>query len=924
MQAGRVSTEDQYKAANALETAENESRSSAQNQLQDASGKVKRTRRRQRLNCVECTRKRTKCDRQIPCSTCVSRGIPQLCRWEPIVVRPAPEGPPEGALAGSTIAALSSRIAVLEQTLLRQNLQHERSAQANADSQPSVLNTPQSASTAPAVENPVFGGAPNSVSQTHPAPITATPPSVEDITVHADTPHANATSDGGECALSLFDHEIQVAAIAMAQMSLAPRDEYVGGGTVLCALNRLGDTALFRFPVARSSTFNPPDAQTGVHPLSSQIRRILSDLPPREKITELIDGFFAERNWEFTIPERWFRDSCEEMLRHLELRCDDYTCVASGGCDRCTKAPNPHWLSLFFAVLALAPRLIVGADAKVYFLKAMEARRLIEDMILAARAYPHSCSASGVVQSSLAAALLAKYFADQGKVSDSWKIVGAALRSAQAAGLHRDPGWRKWDNMDRQERELRLVAWWSLFTADRLYSFILGRPMMTLPGTFDVKLLPGATHGDGSPNPFFEFQQCYLTLFDIIGETVDKCLGIISPAYTTVLEMDRKYRLWLSKLPPSLDWRRTHAQPSTPQERNLAYQRHMCAAFYLAGLMNLHRPYLMHAPPLFAQSNTLSATMKVILNPSRERCIETALDLVRVVCACKDEAARWEPLLAATLFHYTYFAFDGAVALMGALSQDPPHPKAQEGLELIDRATGMLSGCVETIVRMTQMSGEVEGEGDMARRAIHVLEALRKAGRWDERFRKGTRVGPGAGGSTQGNSSYASPEQATQGTQMSSNLNSYPQWTGANLASATSVSAPTGTHNAGPYLAAAAPAFTPFPSTAPPPPPPTQYPSFQPPHAQAPSQPPLDPPAESVFPALHDFSSSPFGGSPAAAFQTSADLAARAAHGGVQLQTVSMPFDMLARDSRGGEGYAIDWSMFEEIQGWPGNGLFGA
>ncbi|KAI0830224.1 hypothetical protein BC628DRAFT_1313978 [Trametes gibbosa] len=889
--------------------AENEPRN-GRDQLQETTGKVKRTRRRQRLNCVECTRKRTKCDRQIPCSTCVSRGIPQLCRWEPMVVRPAPQAPPEGALSGSTIAALSSRIAVLEQTLLRQNLQHERSADCTAGAQPPISSVLESATTVSPSETPAVSGttiSPNTQTQRVSTPHTAQ--LVENSTVSTDSPHDSTASNSGECALSLFDHDLQRAAIAMAQMSLAPRDEYVGGGTVLCALHRLGDTALFRFPVARSSdstTFDPPDLQPGGHhPLTSQIQRMLSDLPPRENIDELINGFFAERNWEFALPERWFRHSCEEMWRHLELKCANYAaCIVSGGCERCTKELNPHWLSLFFAVLALAPRRFVGANAKSYFLKAMEARRLIEDMILAARAYPHSCSASGVVQSSLAAALLAKYFADQGQVSDAWKLAGTALRTAQAAGLHRDPGWRKWDHMDRQERELRLVAWWSLVVADRLYSFILGRPMMTLPGTFDVKLLPGATHGDGSPNPFFDFQRCLITLFDIIGETLDKCLGICAPTYATVLEMDGKYKLWLSKLPLSLDWRRTHSPPSTPQKRNIAYQRHMCAAFYLAALMNLHRPYLMHAPPILAQSTTLSPTMKVILNPSRERCIETALELVRVVCVCKDEAAGWEPLLPATLFHYTYFVFDGAVALMGALSQDPPHSKAQEGLELIDRATSMLRGCVATLTGMTQIGGQVEGEGDMARRAILVLEALRKAGRWDERFQRGAYT-LGTEGNAQTRSSYVAQEPITQGAQAPYNMKSYPPWERVIPATEAPTSGLTGTRNTEPLLASAAssPAFTPFSSTAPRPPPSVSSTSSQPPPAQAQSQPSAPAPDSMFVTALPNFSSSP--AAP------------------VQLQTMPMPFDMLQRDARGAEGYAIDWSMFSEIQGWPGNGLFG-
>ena len=142
----------------------------------------------------------------------------------------------------------------------------------------------------------------------------------------------------------------------------------------------------------------------------------------------------------------------------------------SGGCARCTKEVNPHWLMLVFSVLALAPRKLVGTTARVYFWKAMEARRLIEDIMICTPAYslaPTECMVHGISLSCIASTLLASYLSNRGRVSDAWKIVGCALRNAQAVGLHRDPGWHKWEKMDREECELRLLAWWDLIISDR-------------------------------------------------------------------------------------------------------------------------------------------------------------------------------------------------------------------------------------------------------------------------------------------------------------------------------------------------------------------------------------------------------------------------------------------------------------------------
>lgn len=46
-----------------------------------------------------------------------------------------------------------------------------------------------------------------------------------------------AAAEGGPRAL--LDFKVQVAAVALAQLSLAPSAEYVGAGTVLCALHKV-------------------------------------------------------------------------------------------------------------------------------------------------------------------------------------------------------------------------------------------------------------------------------------------------------------------------------------------------------------------------------------------------------------------------------------------------------------------------------------------------------------------------------------------------------------------------------------------------------------------------------------------------------------------------------------------------------------
>ena len=56
----------------------------------------------------------------------------------------------------------------------------------------------------------------------------------------------------------------------------------------------------------------------------------------------------------------------------------------------------------------------------------------------------------------------------------------------------------------------------------RQYSLILGRPTIAGEDTFDVKLVPGAVHGDGSPNPYMHYQHAFISLMHLVDETVTK------------------------------------------------------------------------------------------------------------------------------------------------------------------------------------------------------------------------------------------------------------------------------------------------------------------------------------------------------------------------------------------------------------------
>lgn len=198
--------------------------------------------------------------------------------------------------------------------------------------------------------------------------------------------------------------------------------------------------------------------------LAGRVEELILNLPSPPITARLLQTFFTQSNWRFGIPEEWFRAACTQMWNVLEY-------------------PGPHglqinanWLSLFFAVLAYAPKASINGedntevrgDCDHYFACAMTARRVAEDDYLNKPNLSLMVSAAdGTVLSCLAVPLLCSYLSQRGRVSEAWKLVGSGLRSAEAVGMHRDPEWKQWQVMSKDEKLLRRRAWWSLYIWDK-------------------------------------------------------------------------------------------------------------------------------------------------------------------------------------------------------------------------------------------------------------------------------------------------------------------------------------------------------------------------------------------------------------------------------------------------------------------------
>ena len=227
--------------------------------------------------------------------------------------------------------------------------------------------------------------------------------------------------------VALIDFDVQQAAVALAQLSLAPRTEYIGAGSVLCAIHRLGDPDLCRLPYPHSTMMRARKRDSDDPALASPIRYILTQLPPRAEVENLINIYFMTRNVEFGIPEAWFRAAMQTMWLHMDRECVP-GCPSNGGCISCSEEVNPHWLALFFSVLAVTPYENGTRQRSSFFNSAIVSRRVIEEIFLTSPGPVPDSAVAGSVLSCLGAAVLSSYLADHGRVSEAWKLVGSGLR----------------------------------------------------------------------------------------------------------------------------------------------------------------------------------------------------------------------------------------------------------------------------------------------------------------------------------------------------------------------------------------------------------------------------------------------------------------------------------------------------------------
>ncbi|KAF8600446.1 hypothetical protein BDV93DRAFT_546391 [Ceratobasidium sp. AG-I] len=451
------------------------------------------TKKRKRMHyaCVECNRRKHKCDRKIPCAPCVQRGIAESCR-------PFEDGDEHGDLRTRLV-----RVEQLVEGLL-------------------------------ARENPGSG--------THPVP---------------DSDSRSRTSPSTVSVGDRREHEHD-------------RDEHLDGGLTGEAGNYFGGNALpsvtstsieaevrgnangshQHAPAVSARTtqanlaLRQAIADGGTHP--DILLSLLSELPPKDDISALLEIFFRDINpVRFPLPQRDIRRAFDDL--------NSFT-WGSAREDGDDGASQIIFLPLLFMIIAtttfclplsMSKRIDVKSQAKRYF-----------------HSYRRAASVASLLPATttlLSAHLLATRFLIISRTpADAWSLLGATLRLAQALGLHRD-GARL--GLPPTEAERRRRLWAHLFYADASMCLMLGRPMGVRVGDCDT-LAPGQVRleedgedevgdgADGEKSTRWNFIALRHALAQITSKVVEHFQDLAGGRhYDTVIALDKELVAFWEALP---------------------------------------------------------------------------------------------------------------------------------------------------------------------------------------------------------------------------------------------------------------------------------------------------------------------------------------------------------------------------------------
>ncbi|EKM59964.1 uncharacterized protein PHACADRAFT_250787 [Phanerochaete carnosa HHB-10118-sp] len=500
----------------------------------------KKARTRVSYSCGECHRRKQKCDRQVPCSHCIARKVPELCQ---------PYTP------GKSDQDLAARLSRVEQVIQAALPQHWNASQSGYDANSVDAQTADDDRNSQADEEDMAAGIYDSGSWfgTAASGSVAAPAMLERLQHMVESPHTNEPENHGK-------------SLSIDQL---PPDIFQEDTKTLLA-------SAIPTPAENLKALVQ---ECGVAP--HKISELLHELPPRSLAEKLVDLYFSASNWtRYPVSEKNFRAGCNSLYNE-------------------GAAINPNefrFLPLLFVILAISVRLApeqLAGDARTRRLTSSRYYWCSRRSLLIAAAIHTDC-----LELVLTRLLSARFLLFDRKMTECWSQLGAAVRTAQALGLHRDCGGLR---LNPYQVEHRRRVWSYLYHADRSYALVLGRPM-AIQDEYTSTLPPANVDDENNvitrgPFPLNQpTQMTYIvlrhTLSGIMGRMVHHFQRVNGPRhYAEVLQLDDELVKFITSLPPHYSF-----DPDTSLDESHYYipaHRFLLVTEVLFVRITLHRPYLL-------------------------------------------------------------------------------------------------------------------------------------------------------------------------------------------------------------------------------------------------------------------------------------------------------------------------------------------
>ncbi|KAF8972626.1 fungal-specific transcription factor domain-containing protein [Flammula alnicola] len=499
-----------------------------------------------RLSCAECRRLKLRCDRAIPCSSCVKRGCGAIC--------------PDGSLTtgqgnrfvlASTqelhekISELANRVRELEDAL--------RASHQHLSPEPHPLLSDELLKIKAPLQRDVTSSKPNN-----------------SITIKEEENNPDVVDAFGSLSIALSGKTKYFGHIANSwyflQNELPEEDQ--PDDHLVSLQNILPPEILARaasFPISPMSVSGNVGLQT-----------LYWYLPPAEMALELRSIYYTHAAW---------------MYNPINIESFDSEVYSSFYNQNVGPIPDDpllaHRLSLMFMILAIGS--LMNTSLPAYNLDAEKYHQLAR-----AALFHHSFFDNPTINAVQALYLMTFYLflVDRHGTSSGarWATMGLAVKVGQSIGLHRDSG--KW-KVDPVETTRRRELFWELFTYDSWQCLTFGRPPSFFPPHFDCKMpYLEDTSDEHSFNAWkHRFALECMTLLH------DQAFGAKMPTYATVLQLDRKLRAF--PVPPVLQvagfGSSEPRQGGYPDTIMLTLQRHIVLAIREMNLLYLHRSFFARA-----------------------------------------------------------------------------------------------------------------------------------------------------------------------------------------------------------------------------------------------------------------------------------------------------------------------------------------